>query len=93
MNSIVSDNPGQSRFEMKLSDDAIAVAYYRMEGQTFVLTHTEVPGAFAGHGVASRLAKGVFAAIRARGSKAAVRCEFMGHFIATHPEYLDVISG
>lgn len=89
----VIDNRDQNRFEMKLADDAVAVAYYQLQGHIFVLTHTEVPTAYAGQGVGSRLAKGVFTAIRARHGKAIVRCEFMARFIATHPEYVDVVDG
>ena len=40
----VIDRPEESRFELPVEDTA-ALAYYRIDGNRFVLTHTEVPHA------------------------------------------------
>ena len=90
----VIDNPDQSRFQLPIGDgDDLATAYYRIEGDRIVLTHTEVPQSYSGQGVGSRLARGVFDAIRASGRKAVLKCEFMGAFAARHPEYSDIVAG
>jgi predicted GNAT family acetyltransferase len=90
----VKDNPGQHRFELPIDgSEAIAAAYYRVEGDTLVLTHTEVPSEFSGHGIGSRLAQGVFDLLRASGRKAVLKCSFMGAFYARHPDYSDVVAG
>lgn len=90
----VIDNPAQHRFELPIDDeDEIAAAYYRIENGRVILTHTEVPQQFSGQGIGSRLAKGVFDAIRASGRKAVLRCPFMGAFAARHPEYSDIVDG
>lgn len=92
MASEVIDNPDQSRFELPLGGGAVAIASYRIEDGRVVLTHTEVPEQAAGQGIGSRLARGVFDAIRASGRKAVPRCSFMIHFAERHPEYSDILD-
>lgn len=92
--SDVRDNPTHHRFELAIDgSEELAEAYYRIEGDRLVLTHTIVPQIFAGQGIGSRLARGVFDAIRASGRKAVLRCPFMGAFYAKHPEYSDIVDG
>ena len=87
----VVENPGQNRFELAL-DGGTALVAYRRDGERLVLVHTEVPEQFAGQGVGSKLAKGVFELLRASGRKAVVRCEFLAGWIAKHPEYADIVE-
>jgi len=89
----VVENAHLHRFELPLGEDALAAAYYRVDGNRLVLTHTEVPSEFAGRGIGTRLATEVFEQIRASGRKAVLRCPFMIHFAARHPDYADVIDG
>lgn len=88
----VVENAGQNRFELSL-DGGTALVAYRRDGARLVLVHTEVPEQFAGQGIGSKLAKGVFELLRASGRKAVVRCEFLKGWIAKHPEYDDVVDG
>jgi uncharacterized protein len=91
----VIENAAQHRFELPIagSDGAIAAAYYRIEDDVLVLTHTEVPYEFSGRGIGSRLARGVFDLLRASGRKAVLKCPFMAAFYARHPEYSDIVAG
>lgn len=92
--SAVRDNPDQSRFELAVDGSTeIAAAYYRLKGDAIVLTHTIVPDAFSGRGMASQLARGAFDDLRASGRKAILICPFMTAFYARHPEYADIIAG
>ena len=88
----VVEKPEQNRFELTL-DGGTALVAYRRDGNRLVLLHTEVPEQFAGQGIGSRRAKGVFELIRASGRKAVIRCEFLKGWIAKHPEYDDVVDG
>ncbi|MBN9451740.1 MAG: N-acetyltransferase [Bosea sp.] len=88
----VVEKPEQNRFELTL-DGGTALVAYRREGERLVLVHTEVPAQFAGQGVGSKLAKGVFELLRASRRKAVVRCEFLRGWLAKHPEYNDVVDG
>jgi uncharacterized protein len=93
MDAQVTDNPAERRFEMAIADDAIAAAYYRVDDGRVVLIHTEVPSEFAGQGLATRLATGVFDLIRQSGRKAVVKCPFMARFFKDHPAYADIVDG
>jgi predicted GNAT family acetyltransferase len=88
----VIDRPEQRRFELAVEDD-IAAAYYRLDGNTVVLLHTEVPQRFSGQGVGTRLAEAVFEEIRSSGRKAVVKCPFMSRFATRHPQYAQLIAG
>lgn len=87
----VIDNPGQHRFELAVGG-TLAIAEYRQEGDTLVLTHTEVPRELSGQGVGSKLAAGVFDAIRASGHRVVPRCPFMAAYVERHPELADLVA-
>lgn len=90
----VVDNPARHRFELPLDGEDIAGAYYRRdESNRIVLTHTEVPSEYGGHGFASILARGVFDMARARGEKLVLKCPYMAAWFAKHPDYADVVAG
>jgi predicted GNAT family acetyltransferase len=88
----VVDRPEARRFELALGDD-FAAAYYRLQGDTIVLTHTEVPQKHSGQGVGTRLAEAVFEEIRRSGRKAVAKCPFMSRFATRQPEYAKLIVG
>ena len=88
----VVDRPEQNRFELDI-DGELAAAYYRLDGDRVVLTHTEVPYEYSGQGIGTRLATGVFDQLRASGRKAVLKCSFMVRFFATHRQYDDIVAG
>ena len=88
----VVDNPAQSRFELDLGE-AVAVAYYKIDGGRIALLHTEVPQELSGRGIGSRLAEGVFEALRDRGLGIVAKCPFMASYAARHPEYARLLVG
>jgi predicted GNAT family acetyltransferase len=89
----VIDNPAQHRFELRIADDAIAAAYYRIDDGRIVLIHTEVPSEFSGNGLATQLAAGIFDLARRSGRKLVLKCPFMGKFFSRHPEYSGIVDG
>jgi predicted GNAT family acetyltransferase len=92
MDQGVVDRPEKSRFELPVENE-VAVAYYRLDGDRITLTHTEVPQHLSGQGIGSRLAKGVFETIRARGQRAVAKCPFMASYATRHPEYAGLLDG
>ncbi len=92
MDYTVIDNPSESRFEMAVGKE-LAIAEYRIEGNKVLLTHTEVPEALGGQGIGSKLAKGVFEAIRDSGRHAVPLCSFMAAWVARHSEFADIVDG
>jgi uncharacterized protein len=88
----IRDNRFEQEFETVVNGHRAVVAYQR-EGDVIVFTHTLVPPAIEGRGVASRLIR--FALDSARDQKLKVRslCPFVTQFIARHPEYRDLLAG
>ena len=56
MSDAVRDNTVESRFELD-TGDGMAVAYYRLAPGVITFTHTEVPQALQGRGIASKLVR------------------------------------
>ncbi|KAH2820296.1 hypothetical protein KXV85_003286, partial [Aspergillus fumigatus] len=52
-----------------------------------------VPDEYAGQGIASALAKGLFTIAREQGFSLVLRCPYMAAWYARHPEYGDVVAG
>lgn len=91
----VIHNRRAHRFELATEgSDALATAWYRDDADGHrVLTHTEVPNAFSGQGIGSRLARAVFDDARANGITLVLKCPFMAAWFARHPDYVDVVAG
>ena len=88
MSSAVSvvENPGRSRFEMHL-DGELAVAEYQIDGDRMVFTHTEVPPAFRGKGLAEKLVLAGLRAARERGLRVDPQCTYVARVLEQHPEF------
>lgn len=93
MDAEIKDNPEMHRFELPLGGDALAVTYYKEEDGRVVLLHTEVPQELSGQGIGSRLARGVFESLRAKGRRVIAKCPFMAAYASRHPEYLAMLDG
>ncbi|MCB1540495.1 MAG: N-acetyltransferase [Rhodoblastus sp.] len=84
--SDVIDNQKENRFELSV-DGSLAIAEYRISGDTIYFTHTETPWALQGRGIASALMRGALTSARERGLKVVARCSFVADYIAKHPEF------
>ena len=90
MPDIIRDNKAQHRFEMSVGGDT-AVAYYNLSPGVITFTHTEVPSALRGQGIASRLMRNVLETARAEGLKVVPRCSFVAAYLNRHPEFNDLL--
>jgi hypothetical protein len=86
----VRDNAAGSRYELDV-DGHIAFVDYQLRPDRILLVHTEVPEALGGRGVGSKLARGTLDAVRTRGLKAELRCDFLDAYVKKHPEYADLV--
>ena len=84
--SDVIDNQKENRFELSV-DGSLAIAEYRISGDTIYFTHTETPWALQGRGIASALMRVALTSARERGLKVVARCSFVADYIAKHPEF------
>ena len=86
----VLDNTAAQRFETTV-DGLLCVLEYRIDGNTLVLVHTEVPDALSGHGIAAALAKFALDSARERGMDVVVKCAYVAAWIRRHPAYADLV--
>lgn len=87
----VVDNKERHRFEL-VEDGNTAFAAYTIDGDVITFTHTVVPKAIEGRGVASRLILAALTDVKARGLKVVPRCPFVKAYIERHPEWQDVLA-
>lgn len=81
-------NPGERRFETQVGGDT-AVADYRIEGDKMVFTHTFVPPAGRGKGVAAELVNASLLYAREQKLTPVPQCSYVVTFLQRHPEYLE----
>lgn len=91
MSETVRNNPAAGRYEVDAGDD-VAFAAYEVEGDVVTFTHTVVPEAAQGRGVASRLIEAALADARASHLRIVPRCAFVARYVATHPETRDLLA-
>lgn len=85
------DNRAASRFEAEL-DGQLAIIEYTLHDGVLTLTHTEVPPAFQGKGVASRLIGFALAAARQDALKVVPQCPMVGSYMQRHAETQDLLT-
>jgi len=85
------DNDGSNRFELNVNG-VIAFVTYRRSPGTITLVHTDVPPELGGQGIGSKLARATLDAVRARGLKLSIECDFIRSFMQKHPEYNDLLA-
>ena len=86
----VQHNPAASRFEARVGTQ-LAVADYGLEEGRVVFTHTYVPTALRGHGIAEKLVRAALEWARAEGRKVVPECSFVAAFIQRHPEFQSLL--
>jgi len=91
MNSTVSDNPAQQRYELVV-DGHVAASYYEIADGVLTFAHTEGPPELGGKGIGSKLIKGALDQVRAEGLKVIAQCPFVKAYIEKHPEYADLLK-
>lgn len=88
-NTIVH-RPEASRFEIALGDD-LAMCVYRREGGVLALTHTEVPIAHEGRGVAAALVRATLDWARSQGLRVRPLCSYVAAYMRRHRETQDLL--
>lgn len=73
-------------------DGARSVCAYRLHGDTMVFTHTEVPPALQGRGIAAALVAAALAHAREQGLRVRPLCSYVAVYMRRHPETLDLLD-
>ena len=66
---------------------------YQLAGNVMTITHTGVPEALAGRGIAAALMRNALDHARAQGWKVSPACSYAVAFMKRFPEYDDLLAG
>ncbi len=90
----VTDVPDQQRYEARRDGELVGWLTYTHAGRRIVLSHTEVPAAHEGEGVASTLVLEVLDGIRDADEPMEVVpvCPFVAQWLLRHPEYAPLVT-
>jgi hypothetical protein len=91
MTANVTNNTAAQRYELAVDGD-VAIAAYERDGDTVVLTHTEVPPTLEGQGVGSRLIAAVLDDVRRQGQHVVAACSFVAAYVERHPDQQDLLA-
>lgn len=92
MSHTITNNEQTSQYETTIEGQLAYVAYDLEDGDRIVLTHTIVPDALAGRGIAGEVVKHVLDDARARNLKVIPQCSYVAAYIKRHPEYEDLLA-
>jgi predicted GNAT family acetyltransferase len=87
----VTNNEEKKRFEAAVGDD-VAVAEYDLHPDKIIFTHTEVPAAMTGKGVAGKLVQHALDDARKRKLRVVPLCAYVASYIKRHPEYEELVE-
>lgn len=73
-------------------DGETSVCAYRLQGETMVFTHTEVPPWQQGRGIAAALVAAALAHARERGWRVRPLCSYVAVYMRRHPETQDLLA-
>ena len=91
LQTIITDNTRDGRFEAAVGDEVIGRQPYRRYRGHIVLMVTEVDTRWRDRGVSSAMISGVLTLIRRAGHTVIPRCKVTGDYIVRHPEYRDLV--
>ena len=87
----VRESANGRRFELWENGELAGHADTIVAGDLLAVPHTEVAPARTGRGLAGELVRVVLDTARARGQQVLPQCPYVSAWIASHPEYLDLV--
>ncbi|MFA5521841.1 MAG: GNAT family N-acetyltransferase [Castellaniella sp.] len=91
MTTSVEHNPGQHRFE-NTQDGRLSVLDYHLHEGLMTITHTGVPVALQGRGIAGALTRTALDTARSEGWRVRPACSYARVWIERHPDYQDLLA-
>ena len=88
----IHHDAAQQRFEYVVDGEVRAIAEYHRDGDTVVMHHTYTDPRHRGRGYAARVVEAALDDLRAHGMRVVPQCWFVAEFVATHPEYRDLVA-
>ncbi|UGB37347.1 GNAT family N-acetyltransferase [Frateuria soli] len=85
----IRHDPAARRFETVV-DGQHCELDYRLDDRVMTITHTGVPGAVEGRGIASALTRAAMEAARSAGWTVVPACAYAASWLRRHPEFADL---
>ena len=85
MNVAVTHNVARQRFEATV-DGQVCVADYQLRGNVMWMTHTGVPPAVGGRGIAAELVRVALEWAAGQGHRVEPACSYVEVYMRRHPE-------
>ena len=83
-------NIAASRFEADVRGEP-AECVYRRDAGVVTFTHTEVPAALQGRGIAAELVRAALDWARAEGLRVVPACSYVARYLQRHPQSQDLL--
>jgi predicted GNAT family acetyltransferase len=87
----VRHNPAERRFEAVV-EGLLSVAEYERRGDEIVFTHTVVPSALRGRGIAEAIVRSALAYARDERLRVVPACSYVAAFVQRHAEYQSLLN-
>lgn len=87
----VRNNEEAQRYEAEVAGQ-VAITQYQRTGDSIIFTHTEVPAALEGHGIAAKLARTALDDAAAHSLVVVPLCPYVASYIRRHQEYLPLVD-
>ncbi|MCQ1578124.1 GNAT family N-acetyltransferase [Streptomyces parvus] len=91
MESHVTDNPDESRYEIFDGGERAGFVEYHRFRDEIAFLHTEIDPRFGGRGLGGALARSVLDEARKQELKVLPFCPFIRGWLRKHPEYTDLV--
>lgn len=91
MSHTLIHNEAESKYEYHIDGHVAYITYDDQDGKMH-LTHTIVPDALAGKGLARTLLEDVLAVIQKENKKAVSKCSYIVKYEEKHPEMSDLFT-
>ncbi|MGO3891812.1 MAG: GNAT family N-acetyltransferase [Paenalcaligenes sp.] len=86
----VTHNTAENRFEI-LEESYLCTLEYLLQDNTLAITHTVVPRAVGGKGIAGELVKTALNYARDHQLRVIPQCSYAAVYVQRHPEYQDLV--
>jgi uncharacterized protein len=87
----VVDDKEQSRYEVHVGDETVAIADYVKQPGTVSFTHTETFAGHKGEGHAARMIDQALRDARDEGLEVIPFCSYVSRYLREHPEFQDLV--
>ncbi len=87
----IHHDPAARRFSTEV-EGHIGTVDYELRDGVMIVTHTRVPEAIEGRGIAAELTRVAFDAARANGWKVIPQCPYTAAYMRRHREYEDLLA-